>query len=176
MKRIRMNHLVLSLALVLVLIVACGPTPAPTEPPPPPPTEAPAPTEVPPTEAPPEPTAEPEPAAKEQLIIAYDSDIDHIENMQFRSLGGYDATANLYEPMIAQVLVPGDPGELIGTTDFEGAVAESFEVSEDGTVFTFNLREEALPRLCVALSRCLLVALASREEALPGLRVALSRC
>ena len=95
MKRIRANHLLLSLALVLVLIVACGPTPAPTEPPPPPPTEAPAPTDVPPTEAPPEPTAEPEPAAKEQLIIAYDSDIDHIELMHLLQSHGVAAGAVL---------------------------------------------------------------------------------
>lgn len=80
---------------------------------------------------------------EDRIVIAYDSDIDHIEPMQFRSLGGYDATANLYEPLITQELVPNDSGELIGQRTMEGAVAESFEVSEDGTVFTFHLREDA---------------------------------
>ncbi len=158
MTELRLSRLILALVLVLVLVIACGPTQAPPTEAPPEPTAAPAepteappePTEAPPepTEAPPEPTAVPpteEPAAAEkaQLVIAYDSDIDHIELMQFRSLGGYDATANLYEPLIAQELVPGEEGQLIGTTNFEGAVAESFEVSDDGTVFTFHLQEDA---------------------------------
>jgi peptide/nickel transport system substrate-binding protein len=81
---------------------------------------------------------------KPAIVVAYDSDIDHIEPMQFRSLGGYDATANLYEPLITQKLVPNETGELIGLSEFEGAVAESFEVSEDGMTFTFHLRENAM--------------------------------
>ncbi len=92
--------------------------------------------------------AEPAPTAevveeKAMIVVAYDSDIDHIELMQFRSLGGYDATANLYEPMIAQVLEPRGDGEFVGLNQFEGAVAESFDVSADGTVFTFHLRPDA---------------------------------
>ncbi len=89
------------------------------------------------------PAPEEEAAEKPAIVIAYDTDIDHIELMQFRSLGGYDATANLYEPLITQELVPNDQGELIGQRQMEGAVAESFDVSEDGTVFTFHLRQDA---------------------------------
>jgi peptide/nickel transport system substrate-binding protein len=81
---------------------------------------------------------------KSQIVIAYDSDIDHIEPQHFRSLGAYDATGNLYEPMIAQQLVANDSGELIGQSTFEGAVAESYEVSDDGTVFTFHIRPDAM--------------------------------
>jgi peptide/nickel transport system substrate-binding protein len=147
MKSTRLTFLALVLVVVLVMLTACQPTaaPQPTEPPAAAePTAAPAePTQPPPTEEPAAPTEEPATAEKAQIIVAYDSDIDHIEPMQFRSLGAYDATANLYEPLIAQKLVDGDPGELIGTNEFEGAVAESFEVSEDGTVFTFHLREDA---------------------------------
>lgn len=81
---------------------------------------------------------------KPTIVIAYDGDIDHIEPMAFRSIAAYDATANLYEPLIQQELVPGDTeGEFLGTDTFIGAGAESFEVSEDGTVFTFHLREGA---------------------------------
>jgi peptide/nickel transport system substrate-binding protein len=142
------------LALLAIILVACGGT-APT-------TQATPQTTAPPTAAELEPTTPPqtevptqvqteaateaatEPAAdKAQIVIAYDSDIDHIEPHSFRSLGAYDATANLYEPMIRQVLVPNDQGELIGQQEFEGAVAESYEVSEDGTVFTFHLNPDA---------------------------------
>ncbi|NIM95334.1 MAG: hypothetical protein GTO18_16690 [Anaerolineales bacterium] len=90
-----------------------------------------------------EPTEEPEVVEKPVIVIAYDSDIDHIENMQFRSLGAYDATANLNEPMITQKLEDAGGGEFIGLNEFVGDVAESFEVSSDGTVFTFHIREDA---------------------------------
>jgi peptide/nickel transport system substrate-binding protein len=81
--------------------------------------------------------------AKPTIVIAYDGDIDHIEPMEFRSVAAYDATANLYEPLITQKLVPNDKGELIGKTEFEPDVAESWDVSADGTVFTFHLRQDA---------------------------------
>ncbi len=134
------------LALAMIL-TACGPTPTTA----PPPTNTPVPpaaTSAPPAATPVPPTATSVPATatqapKPQIVIAYDSDIDHIEPMQFRSLGGYDATANLYEPLITQVLVPNDKGELIGQSKFEGAVAESYDVSADGKVFTFHLRKDA---------------------------------
>ena len=127
-------------ALVLAMILAaCGP--APTVAPPPTATSAPPTVAAQPTAAP-QPTPVPV-VEKSQIVVAYDSDIDHVELMQFRSLGGYDATANLYEPLIAQELVENPDGELIGQREFEGAVAESFEVSEDGMVFTFHLREDA---------------------------------
>jgi peptide/nickel transport system substrate-binding protein len=81
--------------------------------------------------------------AKSKIVIAYDGDIDHIEPMEFRSQWAYDATANLYEPLITQKLVANDAGELIGQNEFEAAGAESWDVSEDGTVFTFHLRPDA---------------------------------
>src|SRR5262249_50209268 len=80
---------------------------------------------------------------KSQIVIAYDSDIDTIEAQHFRSLGAYDATGNLYEPLITQILVANDKGELIGQRKFEGAGAESYDVSSDGKVFTFHLRKNA---------------------------------
>lgn len=118
-------------ALAIFLLAACKPAATPT------PEVEPTPTvEV---VAPPPPT----PEAKPVIVIAYDGDIDHIEPMHFRSISAYDATANLYEPLITQVLAPGEEGEFIGLNQFEGAGAESFEVSEDGTVFTFHLRRDA---------------------------------
>jgi peptide/nickel transport system substrate-binding protein len=81
--------------------------------------------------------------AKPTIVIAYDGDIDHIEPMEFRSVAAYDATANLYEPLITQKLVANDKGELIGQNEFVPDVAESWDVSADGTVFTFHLRPDA---------------------------------
>lgn len=85
-----------------------------------------------------------EPAAEEKpvIIVAIDGDIDHIEPMQFRSINAYDATANLYEPLIIQKTLEKD-GVVYGQDEFEGAGAESYEISEDGTVYTFYLREDA---------------------------------
>jgi peptide/nickel transport system substrate-binding protein len=81
--------------------------------------------------------------ARPTIVVAYDGDIDHVELMQFRSISAYDATANLYEPLLTQKLVANDKGELIGQREFEAAGAESWEVSKDGTVFTFKLRKDA---------------------------------
>lgn len=160
MRKRSISLLLLALILALGLSLAgCGgqePTPAPTEAPVEEPTEAAAeePTEAPaeePTEAPAEePTEEPaeEPteapaAEKPEIVVAYDSDIDHIELHSFRSLAAYDATANLYEPLLTQATTENEEGEIVGTDQMIGAGAESFEVSDDGTVFTFHLREDA---------------------------------
>ena len=126
------------IVLVAMVLGACQPAPAPTEAPAP---EAPAP-EAPAPEAP----APEEPAAcgeEGTIIIAYDGDIDHIEPMQFRSIAAYDATANLYEPLIQQELKDAGDNVYIGQDNFIGAGAESYEVSEDGTVYTFYLRQDA---------------------------------
>ena len=45
-------------------------------------------------------------AQKPVIVVALDSDIDHIEPMEFRSDAGYYATANLLEPLIAQKMAP----------------------------------------------------------------------
>jgi peptide/nickel transport system substrate-binding protein len=139
----RLPTMVLLLSLVLAACQAVTPQVAEGEPTAPAPAEAPAAEEPVPTEAAVAEAVEAETVEKAALVVAYDTDIDHIELMQFRSLGGYDATANLYEPLITQELVPNDEGELIGQRQMEGAIAESFEVSDDGTVFTFHLREDA---------------------------------
>ena len=42
--------------------------------------------------------------AKPIIVLALDSDIDHVEPMEFRSDAGYYATANFYEPLLLQKL------------------------------------------------------------------------
>jgi peptide/nickel transport system substrate-binding protein len=130
--------LVLLLGIVLVGCQPAEPTEEETEEP----EETAEATEEPEETAEPSPETEP-PAVKPQIIIAYDSDIDTIDPMQFRSLGAYDATANLFEPLLIQVLEDAGNGEFIGQVQMEGAVAERYEVSDDGTVFTFYLRQDA---------------------------------
>ncbi len=131
----------LSLGIVIAMILgACAPaaTPAPTQAPA---TEAPAPA---PTTAAPAPVTQPVGCDKNgTIVIAYDGDIDHIEPMEFRSIAAYDATANLYEPLIQQELVDKGNNVFIGSDKFVGAGAESYEVSADGTVYTFHLRKTA---------------------------------
>lgn len=127
----------LSLGVVIAMVLgACATATPPTEAPA---TEGPAP--APATEAP---VPEPVGCGEEgTIVIAYDGDIDHVEPMQFRSIAAYDATANLYEPLIQQELVDQGDNVFIGSETFVGAGAESYEVSADGTVYTFHLRQDA---------------------------------
>ena len=138
------------------LLAACAPaaTPTPSAPAEPVVTE-----ETPvvePTTPPEEPTTPPEeptavvteapteePAGKPTIIIALDSDIDHIEPMEFRSDAGYYATANLYEPLLIQELVPGDsPAVLEGTDQYLPGLGE-VTMSEDGLTATVKIKEGA---------------------------------
>jgi peptide/nickel transport system substrate-binding protein len=149
--------LVVVLGVVLAGLPGCGPTETPTPVPPTkapaaPPTAAPAPptaTPVPPppptaTPVPPKPTEPPKPAAKPAIVIALDSDIDHVELMEFRSDAGYYATANLYEPPLQQkVVADADGVVLAGQLEYLPGLAESYTVSPDGKLVTLKIRQGA---------------------------------
>ena len=91
------------------------------------------------TPVPPTPVAEEKPV----IVVAVDSDIDHIEPMEFRSDAGYHATANLYEPLILQKLVPGaEEGMLEGISEYGPGLAE-VTFSEDGLAATVKIRQDA---------------------------------
>jgi peptide/nickel transport system substrate-binding protein len=110
----------LMISLVGVLATQCAPTPTATP--------------VPPT-----PVAEDKPV----IVVALDSDIDHIEPMEFRSDAGYHATANMYEPLILQELVPGaEEGTLGGISEYGPGLAE-VTFSEDSLVATVKIRPDA---------------------------------
>jgi len=112
---------------VLLLIVAvglgltgCGPTP-------------------PATPVLPTPVGEEKPV----IVVALDSDIDHIEPMEFRSDAGYYATANLYEPLVLQKLVPGAEERVLeGIGEYGPGLAE-VTFSADGLVATVKIRPGA---------------------------------
>jgi peptide/nickel transport system substrate-binding protein len=106
----------LMIGLVGVLTTQCVPTPTATP-------------------MPPTPVAEEKPV----IVVALDSDIDHIEPMEFRSDAGYYATANMYEPLILQKLVPGaEEGMLEGISEYGPGLAEVI-FSEDGLVATVKI-------------------------------------
>ncbi|MDH7489116.1 MAG: ABC transporter substrate-binding protein [Anaerolineae bacterium] len=141
----RTNRLFKILVLVLVLglavagMAACAKKATPTAPPPyqAKPTATPEPT------TPPPPTPTPVPT-KPVIVLALDSDIDHIELMEFRSDAGYYATANLYEPMVEQKLVPDADGTVLeGQLEYIPALAESFAVAPDGKSITLKIRQGA---------------------------------
>lgn len=127
------------LSLIVLLAMALGACqPAATT------AEAPA-TQAPAPEATAAPTAAPAGCGPEgTIVIAYDGDIDHIEPMQFRSIAAYDATANLYEPLLQQELVDQGNDVFIGSDTYIGDGAEAFEVSDDGMTYTFHVRKDAM--------------------------------
>jgi peptide/nickel transport system substrate-binding protein len=135
--KVRLAYVLYASVLIFSLILSSCTSATPT-----PPTEEAA---APEQQAAEEQAAAEEPAAAEKpvIVVAIDGDIDHIELQQFRTIAGYDATANLYEPLVTQKAVKDENGVWIGVNEFEGAGAESWEISDDGLVYTFHLRKEA---------------------------------
>lgn len=81
---------------------------------------------------------------KPVIVVALDSDIDHIEPMEFRSDAGYYATANLYEPLLVQKLLPDADGVILeGQLEYTPNLAESIDISDDGKLVTLKIREGA---------------------------------
>lgn len=85
-------------------------------------------------------------AAEKPVIVAALSDtVNTVEPHTFRSTSAYAATHAVYEPLIVQDLTEQEGGWLLGSrTSHVGAGAESatFELTEDGAVATFTLRQD----------------------------------
>jgi peptide/nickel transport system substrate-binding protein len=125
---------VLLVGSLLVGLVGCGaPAPSPTEAPAPGATEPPAPAASPTAVAPPE--------EKPVIVIAASTDIDHINPYEFRSLEGYQATANIYEAAIMQQVEPDpeNPGILLGKAEYGPGVANSVTVDEENAIVTLTI-------------------------------------
>jgi peptide/nickel transport system substrate-binding protein len=126
-------HVLLIVALAgAVLLGACGPTPEPPAPAEPtaaaPATEAPAPTAA--TEAP-APTEAP-PAEAEEPVTLRVADT-YIWDTANPAIGwyGYDVRYLIYDTLVEEA----------GISNFVPGLAESWEVSDDGLVWTFKIRE-----------------------------------
>ncbi len=128
----------LAITSLLVAVISCGaPAPPPTEMP-----AAPSPT-TPPAPPPTPTTAPPPPVEKPVIVVALDSDIDHINPWEFRSDAGYYAVANLYEPALLQVLKP-DPeqeGVLLGQPEYGPGMADQVTVDEENAIVTYSIRD-----------------------------------
>ena len=79
-------------------------------------------------------TAAPSAAAeKNELVMALAVDPDGLDPQRTTAASTFQITNNIYEPLLTVT----DQGELTG------ALADSWEVSEDGLTLTFTLRENA---------------------------------
>ena len=80
-------------------------------------------------------TAFPVSAANENLVIAVDADIDTLHASDFSTTVEMDVLNQIYDTLMYM-----NPD---GEHDPEARIAESYEVSEDGTAYTFHLRQDA---------------------------------
>lgn len=77
---------------------------------------------------------------KKPLVISLDSSVDILDPQQYRSRAAMVTTGSLVEQLIEQQY---DDNGLtrVGTDEFDNALAEEYEYSEDRTVLTITLRE-----------------------------------
>jgi len=119
-------HILLTLAIVgAMLLTACGATPEPAEPPAPAPTQPAQATQVPePTEAPPPESAEP---------VTLRVGTTYIWDTANPTYGWYNYALRylLYDTLVEEA----------GISNFVPGLAEDWDVSEDGLVWTFKIRE-----------------------------------
>jgi peptide/nickel transport system substrate-binding protein len=134
MKALRVLLVLTMLVIALSQVIACAPAPEPTEPPEP--TAAPAaeePTAVPVAE---EPTAAPvveeEPPAASEFVGLVRNHPERLDPHVGNDNPFWKFMIGVYEPLVG--LVP-------GSMELTPALAESWQVSDDGTEYTFKLRE-----------------------------------
>ncbi|HEY0188253.1 MAG TPA: ABC transporter substrate-binding protein [Cellulomonas sp.] len=77
---------------------------------------------------------------KKTLVISLDSSVDLLDSQAWRTQAAMVATGSLVEQLLEQTYTT-DGLVQTGTTEFEGALAESWETSEDGLTTTFHLRD-----------------------------------
>jgi peptide/nickel transport system substrate-binding protein len=129
MRRTWFQTLLIAMIVGALLLVGCGPTAEPTQAPEL--TQAPAPTEAAePTQAP-EPTEAPAPEAEEPTTLRVG--ITYIWDTANPTYGWYNYALRylLYDTLVEEA----------GISNFVPGLAESWEVSDDGLVWTFKIRE-----------------------------------
>jgi peptide/nickel transport system substrate-binding protein len=109
---------ILLLVALLLGVMGCG-TPAPVE----------------------TPTSPPAPAEKPVIVIAHEGDISHINLHEARSRAGYDAVANLYEPVVMQEIVPepGQEGVFRGIDEWPCGMCDEMTVDEENNLLRFHI-------------------------------------
>jgi peptide/nickel transport system substrate-binding protein len=134
--RLRGSYVMSILVLVSLLagVIGCA-TPAA-----PPSTEVPT---APDATQPAEPAATAPPPAEEKpvIVIAHESDISHINLHEARSRSGYDAVANLYEPVVMQKIVPepGQEGVFRGIDEWPCGMCDEMTVDEENNLLRFHI-------------------------------------
>ncbi len=88
-----------------------------------------------PAEPPDEGSGEPETPAKTEIVIRMETDMLNIDPAQMRDSLSTEAAYEIYSSLVR--LKPGSYQELVGD------LAERWEVSDDGLVYTFYLRDDA---------------------------------
>lgn len=84
--------------------------------------------------------ADPGTTEKKPLVISLDSAVDILDAQQWRTPGAMVTTGSLVEQVIEQTYTT-DGIVQLGTTEFENALAESYEYDETGTVLTITLKD-----------------------------------
>lgn len=77
---------------------------------------------------------------KAKMVVGVDTDIDDLDPMDFKSDAAYEVVIQTYEMPVDNVTKAGADGTLEATTDLQGILASSFNVSSDGTKYTFKVR------------------------------------
>lgn len=88
----------------------------------------------------PEPGGDDSTSEKKPLVISLDSSVDILDPQQYRSRAAMVTSGSLVEQFIEQKY-DDDGSARVGTDEFENALAEKYEYSEDRKVLTITLRE-----------------------------------
>lgn len=137
-KLFRTLSLVMVVIMMLVAVAGCAqetPTPEPTTAPEP--TDAPVPAEEPTEEPAEEPVEEPAtgeiPSSKTAIVAWVATDPPSLDPHVCNDSGCHTLTRTMYQALVAYEY---------GGTEIEGILAETWEVSDNGTTWTFSLRDD----------------------------------
>ena len=117
------------LVLVSLVLASCGPAAAPTQPPAP--TKVVQPTAVPQPTSPPAPTSPPPPPAEKALVVALGADATFLDP---------ESVMNNESGFVMSCIFDGLTKYKKGTSEPGPGLAEKWDVSADGTEYTFYLR------------------------------------
>lgn len=77
---------------------------------------------------------------KSKMVIGVDTDIDDLDPMDFKSDAAYEVVIQTYEMPVENVTRTGADGTVEATSELQGSLASSYQVSSDGKTYTFKVR------------------------------------